>query len=136
MTLFKEKALDRDNFCAMMSSETHLLKTPGVCNNPSVTNHTVIVFLSLSWGFFLSMIGFICLVGVYRTPDCVKHAGGYLPRTTLALPWEKAAECIWRPSHPASQILEKAFGLLALFLYSASVKPFQEPFRNGVFWQM
>lgn len=98
-----------------MSSETQSLKTLGVRNNLSsvAVPHRAIVFLSLSWGF-LSTIGSVCLVGVYGTPDCVKHAGGYLPRTTLALPWEKAAGVHLEAKPSCLSNLEKAFGWLAL----------------------
>lgn len=62
---FKEKALDRDNFCTVISSETQSLKTLGVCNNLSsvAVPHWPQSF-SVFPGGFLSMIGSVCLVGV------------------------------------------------------------------------
>lgn len=44
----------------------------------------------------------------------MKHAGGYLPRTALALPWEKAAGVHLEDKPSCLSNLEKAFGRLAL----------------------
>lgn len=44
----------------------------------------------------------------------MKHTGGYLPRTTLALPWEKAAGVHLEDKPPCLSNLEKALGGLAL----------------------